>query len=360
MKSLHLIMSLPARSDFLTALVHSSAPSLHKLLSCGSARPPRDSLSGALCQAFNIDKQMDWPLAPFCAQADGLFNSDSHADHWLRLDPVHFEISMGGLMLHPPAALDLSWAAAQTFINAINLHWQNGDPHTEGWQIVATAPTRWYLRLPAKTKAAFELHTTPLDQMQAEYVTPHLPQGGSARSMLKQINEAQMLLHAHPLNQQRENEGRITVNGLWLWGGGTMPTTPLLPTQQPDQVAGNLFELHALAQQRDCPLLHPASALADFSTQGHALAVLTPDSSDLVAHLKQLEQNWFKPLLRKLFWGKIKHVQLDWIGHHSVSLTPKQARLGLVRIDQYPAQILTIWQSIWQSARFQRQRDKEL
>jgi hypothetical protein len=37
------------------------------------------------------------------------------------------------------------------------------------------------------------------------------------------INEAQMILHTHPVNQARETAGRPQVNSLWPWGGGSLP-----------------------------------------------------------------------------------------------------------------------------------------
>jgi hypothetical protein len=34
------------------------------------------------------------------------------------------------------------------------------------------------------------------------------------------MNEIQMLLHEHPVNQRRERVGKLPVNGWWLWGFG--------------------------------------------------------------------------------------------------------------------------------------------
>jgi hypothetical protein len=36
-------------------------------------------------------------------------------------------------------------------------------------------------------------------------------------------NEAQMLLHAHPVNEARDRRGELTINSIWLWGGGVSP-----------------------------------------------------------------------------------------------------------------------------------------
>ena len=34
------------------------------------------------------------------------------------------------------------------------------------------------------------------------------------------VNELQMLLHEHPVNEQRAAHGQPTVNSVWLWGAG--------------------------------------------------------------------------------------------------------------------------------------------
>ena len=37
------------------------------------------------------------------------------------------------------------------------------------------------------------------------------------------LNEAQMLLHAHPVNEAREARGELAINSLRLWGAGRAP-----------------------------------------------------------------------------------------------------------------------------------------
>jgi hypothetical protein len=37
------------------------------------------------------------------------------------------------------------------------------------------------------------------------------------------LNEAQMVLHAHPVNEAREARGEPAVNSVWLWGAGRSP-----------------------------------------------------------------------------------------------------------------------------------------
>lgn len=313
MKNLQLILALPAHLDQGLEVARHAAPSLSKLLQRGQSAGHETSLAGTLCQAFGIKQQQDSPLAAICAAADGLQAAD---DYWLRLDPVHLEAVMGGLLLRLPDSLQLSMPEARALIADINQHW-----HREGLEIQAVSPTRWYLHLPE----APNLRTTPLDQMNGEYLTPALPRGADARHYVKLINEVQMLMHTHPVNLARESEGRLAVNGLWLWGGGNLPAGKA----RFDRVAGDAFELQALAQHAGCAFTPAPKALSDLNENGRVLVALTVSGEDwggdIEAHLAQLEQNWFRPLLRQLTWGRIGQLRLDLIGQQAVTLTPLQA-----------------------------------
>lgn len=321
MKSLHLLLALPARPDQIIQCAHHAAPSLIKLLQRGQIAAHEPSLAGTLCQACSIKQHQDWPLAPICAAADGIHSAAGSAvgsppGYWLRLDPVHLEVVMGGLILRPPASLQLCLEEARRLIDDINLHWQ-----PEGMKIQATYPTRWYLCLPDRPN----LHTTPVDQMGGEYLTPQLPRGTDARQLMQRINEVQMLLHSHPVNIARENEGRSTVNGLWPWGGGFLPKL----SPKFDLFAADIFDIQALAHQAGRPFIPTPKTLPELPASQHALVALTQPEADwdgdLVARLTQLDENWFQPLLRQMTWGRIGQVRLDLVGHQAVTLSPAMA-----------------------------------
>jgi hypothetical protein len=50
-----------------------------------------------------------------------------------------------------------------------------------------------------------------------------LPRGNEALAWHRRFNELQMVLHDHPVNQEREARGVPAVNSAWFWGGGTLP-----------------------------------------------------------------------------------------------------------------------------------------
>lgn len=55
-------------------------------------------------------------------------------------------------------------------------------------------------------------------------MTAALPRSKQARQWLSLWSEAQMVLHQSPVNQARQARGQPTVNSVWLWGGGNLPT----------------------------------------------------------------------------------------------------------------------------------------
>ncbi len=300
MQSLHLLLPLPVPLDAFLDSAGKNAPGLLALTRRGDAQDLAPSLSGLCCEAFALDKQRDWPVAPLSAKADGL---DADDGFWLRVDPVHLEVGMGGLMLQPARQLALTQAETEALTAAINTHWRE-----ERWAIQATSPTRWHLRLPT----APDLSTTPLDQVAGEYLTPHLPTGGDANRLMRLVNAAQMLMHEHPVNQAREQAGRLIVNGLWPWGGGVLPP----PAVRNIGVASDIDEVRALAAALDLRPETPPPRwrdLANAMDAPHVLATLSPGTDDygLEDFLARLERDWFRPLLRDMTLARVRRVRLD-------------------------------------------------
>ena len=313
MKSLHLLLPLPVRLEQALDSARKASPSLMAITRRGATLDAEQSLAGCCCRGFGIAKQQDWPIAPLTARSDGLEPGNAF---WLRLDPAHLEVGMGGLMLRPAWELSLSREEARSLVASINDHWR-----AQGLEIHAPSPTRWYLSLPDTP----DFTSTPLDQVVGEYLTPHLPRGRDANRLMTLVNEAQMLMHEHPVNQERESAGRLTLNGLWLWGGGALPTTATTATTL-ERVASDDAEVRAMARAAGLqPVPSPASLrdLGDPTRISNALASLAPGQEDfgLEDYLAKLERDWFKPLLRELAFGHIRRLRLDLLTRPSLSLS---------------------------------------
>jgi len=64
---------------------------------------------------------------------------------------------------------------------------------------------------------------TPPHDISGKAVLQYLPSGDGAATLNNIMNHAQMVLHDHPLNRKRTEEGKRPANSIWLWGHGKTP-----------------------------------------------------------------------------------------------------------------------------------------
>lgn len=264
-----------------------------------SLPPPLGGPEAWLCTAFGVARQIDWPAAPFALLGEG---TDPGSGYWLRADPVHLRLLRNHLLLFGGAELTITLDEAQSWRDALEKHFGS-----DGLHFAAPHPLRWYLRLPDATGPV----THPLSEVLGQEIRPFLPQGTRE---LKLFNEIQMLLHADPRNAEREEHGLPLVNGLWLWGGGSLPEelrAPCGALYADDPLARGL----ALAAHIPAyPLpLSARECLAD--TQQDIMIVVdgaTPDS---------LEQDWLVPLKQALAAGQIEQLAVIVPGRRHTEVT---------------------------------------
>jgi hypothetical protein len=125
---------------------------------------------------------------------------------WALMSPVHLAVGSDGVDVLPPAALNLSESDAARFTALLGQLW----PQAEGWQWRLLDATRWAIG-----------HATALDGLQAasieraagQPIDAWLPQ---SRVLRRWQNEAQMLMHGHALNEERQARGEHAVNSVWI------------------------------------------------------------------------------------------------------------------------------------------------
>src|SRR5256885_15089389 len=86
-------------------------------------------------------------------------------------------------------------------------------------------PARWYVRL----EKAPDVQTTPAAAARGVAIDEKLPSGPDAMRFHALMNEAQMLLHEHPVNAEREARGVPALNSIWFWGGGGIAAAKARP-----------------------------------------------------------------------------------------------------------------------------------
>ena len=206
--------------DFREIYRELDTPALEQLLAKGrrraesgpvAAKPVAVTSAEAwLCGQFSVDRQQDWPIAPYSLLADG---GEPGRHHWLRADPVHLKLEGSRLVLADGGTFSISQQEAESLTDSLNPHFS-----ADGLTFYPLRPDRWYLR----SETAPALETTQLTAAAGKSIDTLLPRGGDARTWRTRLNDVQMLLHGHAVNEARERAGQPPINSVWLWGGGTL------------------------------------------------------------------------------------------------------------------------------------------
>jgi hypothetical protein len=120
-----------------------------------------------------------------------------------------------------------------------------------------------------------------------------------------------MAWHEHAVNDAREARRLLPVNSFWLWGGADAatpaPAAKLAVSAAPEWLAALAYpsrdpvSLEALlAQNTDSTVV-----LGELIQSGKA-----GDWSPWLAHMQQIEQHWFAPLLAALKSGRLPSLRL--------------------------------------------------
>ena len=277
-------------------------PGLELLLARGRNQHSESrSLESWLQEAFGVEGR---------SSAAGVLTLLAHGgepgEHcWARADPVHLRLMRERLIVVPSAAFALSQAEADALVDELNRHF------APMLTLRAVEPQRWCARM--DTHFAYDAGS-PLEAAGRDVDLAMRIGGEAGKRWGKLVNEVQMLLHAHPVNQAREARGEPAVNSLWLWGVGAIPQVGKARWQTVSANDPLARGLARLAGARHQPLPESASSwLALTPAEGRHLVVLDAlraplalgHSAEYRECIDALERHWFAPLLAALREGRI-------------------------------------------------------
>lgn len=310
--------SLPPAEMAADILRELTAPSLAMLTSRARSEP--ESSRGETFDDFHRAlPHENWLARRFGLKTDDSNNSPPvacalmqsmgiapEAGMWFILQPVHIHIARDHLVLIDPKQLALSEDESLTlFAIAAPLFEETGKTLKYG-----NAET-WFVRADDWSG----LETATPDATSGHNIDIWMPKGNGERDWRKVQNEVQMHWFNHTINEQREAHGRKTVNSLWLWGGA--PAAKPFPKMYDgafnlngwmqsfsqfvshSAVAANANEMQVTGDERNVVVL---DTLLE--------AALASDWAVWLERMRELEANWFLPVLQGLKSGSFDEVSL--------------------------------------------------
>ena len=284
-------------------------PALELLLARGRQTTDEAlSLEHWFAEAFGHDAGDEIPAGALTVAGLGGEAGDAQ---WLRADPIHLKLNRDQLVLVPAGAFGVQLAEAEALAETLNQHFA-GELRFHPLQA-----ERWCVRVESLPVA--DLRTETPAAVAGKDVNRHLPAGGEAKRWHGLLNEIQMRMHEHPVNEAREARGEPPINSVWLWGAGNLPLTAGSGVQSvtsDDPLACGYAQVSGL---RHRPLPGNAGIWLDHLPEdGRQLVVLDTlrmpfalgDFEAWRLRIVELEERWFAPLVAALKSGRIGMVSI--------------------------------------------------
>ncbi len=152
---------------------------------------------------------------PHAALTRSLIWSDAADAVWVNADPAFViadavtvrMLACGNLALTPEESSELAKPLKLLFGDA-------------GFPLEVSTAGRWQLRCPKSSRLPI---FSPPSRVLGDDMARHLPSGDNERQWRHLLNEAQVILHNHPLNAARAQRVDSSANSVWFWGEGALP-----------------------------------------------------------------------------------------------------------------------------------------
>jgi len=129
-------------------------------------------------------------------------------------DPVYLEPRLDRLYLHELRRTAVDSNQMRTLIDHLQARLAGGTGY--GFMRLAS-----YAYLSSTTPIATA--AVPAYVVDQQKPDDFLPSGDDTATHRNLLSEIEMALHEHEVNIEREANGQLPINSLWLWGGGTAP-----------------------------------------------------------------------------------------------------------------------------------------
>lgn len=254
-----------------------------------------DTIDEYCLHLFSVKPIRNRNYMPMVAvEAAGLELANAYP-HWMRADPVHIVTD------HANAYVTEAVQLADDEITQLLLD-INELLITNGYFLHAPTSDAWFLNVPSLPLIA----TKSVQEMLGRPVMEGLPIGKDKVEWRRLFTELQMLLHTHPVNEQRRQQQLPTVDALWFWGQGSIPSKV---HHDWTQVWSNRLLMQGLCYLADSQCEPVPSNLDECLPEVMVDGKFVISLQD-VTDIQVLETQWMQPLLTVLRNKKITMLQL--------------------------------------------------
>lgn len=272
------------------------------LLDIAKLTKKNQPLEQFIFEAFGLGDCLELPIAAVAASADGIAVGNRF---WLRADPVHLDLQRDAFALNGDFPLSVDQAHANTLLAMFNQHF-----NADGIYFHLGISGAWYIQLEERLIDGEDLQTIlPLCAIGKD-MNQLMPTGRIGRQLVRLQNEVQMLLHEHPVNAEREKQGLLSINSVWVNGGGRMPMIDTHSAPINGTLVGSSPFYEGLAKYANMNY----AAINTINQVSAFFALMNAANQDLRLELKQdaYLEDWFFSLKELLQLRKVDQLTINF------------------------------------------------
>jgi hypothetical protein len=281
-----------------------------KFLSRSKCQSSESSSYKVLGSLMNLTVDDDFPSAALSMLVHDAYDENLS---YMCADPVHLQADMDHAILTSSHDLYLNQDESAAICDVLNKHFKQ-----DGLSFISLDKDQWIVTC----KDEIELNTTPLSETIGRNVNFLLPKGDASGFWKKILTEAQMLMHSHDVNVDRESSGKLSVNSLWFHGSGHLPN---YDKQTSLSICSNDNVLKGLADHIGCDHMPVPQSFEHYKK-----ILLSGKSSVNILHLDELEHlvNYSDVTL---WLDRLVELLNDWV-YPLISLSNKNK----IKVTLYP------------------------
>ncbi len=303
-------------------------PALARLFRFGTIAPSPSAFSETIFRLFGFPATPD--DRPVAAATYLVDDGDAHDGIWMRADPVHLRAERDAVVLLDDTSFHLERHEALLFVAGLQEIFAEQSIELQ----VPANHYRWYLKL----KDRLRIKTVPIHDTVGDDIRRHRCGGRDRMVWERLVTAVQMSLHDSPVNHAREARGELPINGVWMWGMGSLPSPvspPVWSRVFGDDATAQGLAIHCRIPHDELPT-DAAAVIEQTTADERVLVVITfglrhtqyLDQTGWQDFIRYLDSEWFAALWRLIKCGEL---------HELTVLT------GLYKLTIGPSSLMKIW-----------------